>query len=99
ESRWNTWKNSVARSHRSQLVLAKLIVIALAIIISTQMMALLTFIGSWEVALLNRVAFIGGAWDDTAIPFISKYFWLSISVFCNFMIAALYGSIAAIQTQ
>ena len=99
ESRWNTWKNILPRNHRSQIVLSKFILIAIAILLSTQLMALLTFIGSWEVATFTNVPFVNEAWGDSGHRFATQYLWASFAISLNLMIAAIYTGIVTIQTQ
>ena len=99
ESRWNTWKNILPRTHRTQIILSKFVLIVMAIFFSTQLMALLTFIGSWEVATFNNVPFVNEAWGDSGHSFVIQYLWTSLAISLNFMMAAIYTALVAIQTK
>lgn len=99
ESRWRTWKNILPRHYRSRIILSKYIVIALLIVISTQLMAILVFIGAWEISIFTNTPFVSGVWDNSELDFLSQYLWASLAIVFNFMIASIYASIVAIQTR
>lgn len=95
ESRWNTWKNILPRHKRSQIILSKFIVIALVIIITSQLMAIATFLGSWEIAIFMNLPFVG----NDGLHFMSQYLWSSMALFLSFMIAVIYASLITIQSK
>ncbi|MGB7341950.1 MAG: hypothetical protein WBC91_23835 [Phototrophicaceae bacterium] len=99
ETTWNTWKNILPRTDRNQIVIAKYIIIIAGIIFSTQMMAIMTVIGSLEYAIFLKLPIETGAWNDFDIPFVQQYLWVSFAIFANFFMASFYASIAAIITR
>ncbi len=99
ETTWNTWKNILPRTDRNQIVIAKYIIIIAGIIFSTQMMAIMTVIGSLEYAIFLKLPIETGAWNDFGIPFVQQYLWVSFAIFANFFMASFYASIAAIITR
>jgi|GEM_PF-4177260 len=99
EYRWNTWKMIVPRSHRRNIVVSKCIVIAIAILFAIQATAILTMIGSWEVATFTGVPLVSGTWNNVGLSFWQQYAIATFALFCTYMIGATYASIAAIQTK
>lgn len=99
ETSWKTWKNILPRNKRYQIVISKLIVIIGAIIITIQLTALLTYIGSWEFALFAGASFENTAWNDIAIPFWIQYGVVTACLVLAYTFGAIYASIAAIKTK
>lgn len=99
EYRWQTWKNIIPRAKRIQLVLAKCLMLMLAIIFAIHSLALATFIGSWEISLALAVPFASGAWNETAPPFAMQYLWLTGALFFNYFMGMMYAIISTLITR
>ncbi len=92
-------ENLEARNQRRRIILSKFIVLIIAMTLTIHLTALLTYIGSWEYALLTESSFINGAWSDIEIPFWTQYFVLTACLIFTYTLGAIYASIASIQTQ
>lgn len=99
EYRWNTWKAIVPRNHRRNIVLSKFIIIAIMILVAIQVTAILTMMGSWEVATFTGVPLVKGIWNNVGLSFAQQYIIATVALFYTYMIGAIYAGIAAIQTK
>lgn len=99
ESTWKTWKNILPRNRRRRIIFSKFIILIIAITLTIHLTALLTYIGSWEYALLTESSFINGAWNDIEISFWTQYFVVTACLLFTYTLGAIYASIASIQTQ
>lgn len=99
ESTWKTWKNILPRNQRRRIILSKFMVLIIAIMVTIHLTALLTYIGSWEYALLTDSSFSNGTWNAIGIPFWTQYFVVMACLIFTYTLGAIYASIASIQTQ
>lgn len=99
EGSWNTWKAIVPRSKRYYLILSKFIVTATGILVAINGVALMTFIGSWMIALAAEKPFMGGAWADVTVPFFTQYTVALLAIFSSMMIGAIFAAFASVMTN
>lgn len=99
EGSWQTSKLIVPLSKRWQLIVSKFIVTATAIFLSINGVALMTFIGSWMIALAAEKPFVNGAWGNMTDPFIVQYSITFFAIFAAMLVGAIFAALAAVVSN
>lgn len=99
ESVWGTWKNIIPRNHRTRIILAKYLAIAVIVFLSLNLMGLIAFVGSILLGLITGAQMQPAFGSPEAWAFVSAYLLNMFTVFATSLLAAGYAALAALFTR